>query len=65
MSKKHKKISKKKTTILIEVDLDAALGNAHREQYLEENPHGFKKVNKIHKSKKNYSRKKKHKKSLE
>ena len=50
------------TTILnVTVDLDKALGAAHRNQYLEENPHGFAKTNRIHKNKKKYSRKQKHK----
>lgn len=34
-----------------------ALGKGYREQYLEDNPHGFRRVNKIHKSKKKYNRK--------
>lgn len=55
--KKINKISKKTTTISVEVDLDAALGNGAREAYLEENPHGFKKVHKVHKNKKKYNRK--------
>jgi hypothetical protein len=33
-----------------------ALGNGAREVYLEKNPHGFSSVNKVHKSKKAYSR---------
>lgn len=50
------------TTILnVTVDLDKALGAAHRDQYLQENPHGFTKNNRIHKNKKKYSRKQKHK----
>lgn len=36
-----------------------ALGAAHRDQYLEDHPHGFARVNKVHKSKKKYSRKSK------
>ena len=43
--------------IKIKVDLDKALGRSHRERYLEMNPNGFKKVLKVHKSKKKYSRK--------
>lgn len=35
-----------------------ALGKGAREAYLEQNPHGFAKVKKIHKSKKAYDRKK-------
>lgn len=41
--------------------LDKALGAAHRDQYLEDHPHGFSKVNKVHKSKKKYTRKPKRK----
>lgn len=40
--------------------LDAWLGAAHREQYLEENPHGYKKSTRVHKNKKKYNRKQKH-----
>ena len=43
------------------VDLDKALGKGAREQSLAENPHGFAQVKKVHKSKKNYTRKNKHK----
>lgn len=42
--------------IKVEVDLDAALGNAHRESYLKDNPHGYSKVTSIHTSKKTYRR---------
>lgn len=38
-----------------------ALGKGARQQYLQDNPHGYSKVNKVHKSKKNYTRKSKHK----
>jgi len=48
-----------------EVLIDA-LGKGAREEYLTDNPHGFKHgfkaVKKVHKSKKTYSRKSKHKK---
>jgi len=57
---KRKKINKNKVILKIDVDLDKALGSAHRDQYLVDNPHGFCKVKKVHKSKKQYSRKKKH-----
>ncbi len=36
-----------------------ALGKGCREVYLEENPHGFRKMHKVHKNKKKYSRKNK------
>jgi len=42
--------------IKVEVDLDTALGNAHREEYLANNPHGYAKVTSIHASKKTYKR---------
>ena len=57
----QKKITMKKKdkkTLLID-----ALGKGAREEYLTENPHGFKSVKKVHKSKKTYSRKSKHKKN--
>ncbi len=47
----------KKKNIKVDVDLDKALGAAHRDQYLTENPHGFRKTNHVHKNKKKYSRK--------
>ena len=53
----------KKKKIKVDIDLDAAIGKGSREQYLEENPHGYKSVTKVHKSKKKYSRKPKHKKN--
>jgi len=34
-----------------------AMGNGAREVYLADNPHGFRCVHKVHKSKKQYSRK--------
>jgi hypothetical protein len=51
-AKKSARTMKNKTLI-------KALGNAAREVYLAENPHGFRKLNKVHKSKKKYSRKSK------
>lgn len=56
---KKKKVSKTKRTtkLKVSISLEKALGNAHREQYIEENPHGFRKINRVHKSKKNYCRK--------
>ena len=43
---------KDKRTLLVD-----SLGRGHREQYIEDNPHGFKSVNKKHKNKKKYNRK--------
>ncbi len=57
---KKKKVNKNKIIIEVETDLDNALGSAHRDQYLQENPDGFRKVHKVHKNKKKYSRKQKH-----
>jgi len=57
---KAQTISEKQTKLIVDVNLDKALGAAHRSQYLEENPHGFKKTNHVHKNKKKYSRKPKH-----
>lgn len=51
-----KKLTKKQKENL----LVTGLGKGAREEYLEDNPHGFKKVHKVHKSKKTYSRKRKH-----
>ena len=56
---KVKKVNDKNLTINVEVDIDKALGSAHRDQYLNENPHGFRKLNHVHKNKKKYSRKNK------
>lgn len=63
MKRKIKKIGKK---VILKKDdsnktLEKNLGAAQRDVYLESNPHGFDSVNKIHKNKKKYSRKKKHK----
>lgn len=55
------KASKRKELIEVAVDLEKALGAAQRAVYLETNPDGYKKVNHVHKSKKEYSRKKKYK----
>jgi len=48
---------KKEDKKLLYID---ALGKGAREVHLEENPHGFRKMHKVHKSKKKYSRKNKH-----
>jgi len=48
---------RRRKNIKVVVDLDKALGNGARQQYLENNPHGYNRVNKIHKSKKAYNRK--------
>jgi len=51
-----KKLTKKqKQKFLVD-----SLGKGAREVYLEDNPHGFRKIHKVHKSKKAYSRKQKH-----
>lgn len=55
------KNSKKTQLMEVSIDLEKALGAAQRTLYLEANPDGYKKVNHVHKSKKEYSRKKKHK----
>lgn len=55
------KNSKKTQLMEVTIDLEKALGAAQRRLYLEANPDGYKKVNHVHKSKKEYSRKKKHK----
>lgn len=59
--RRNAKSSKRKELIEVTIDLEKALGAAQRTIYLEENPDGYKKVNHVHKSKKEYSRKKKHK----
>ena len=56
-----RKSKRKLKTIKVKIDLDKALGRAHREAYLDENPHGFRASQKIHKSKNAYNRKAKHK----
>jgi hypothetical protein len=55
------KSSKKTQLMEVTIDLEKALGAAQRTLYLEANPDGYKKINHVHKSKKEYSRKKKHK----
>ncbi|BDS13187.1 hypothetical protein [Aureispira anguillae] len=54
---KIKKLNKKKTLIPLKTDIDKVLGAAQRDQYLKDNPHGYTKVNHVHKNKKKYSRK--------
>ena len=51
----------KKKTLTIELDTDKFMGKLARIKSLEENPHGFKQVKKVHKNKKKYNRKNKHK----
>lgn len=58
---KNAKSSKRKQLIEVRIDREKALGAAQRAVYLEENPHGYNKVNHVYKSKKEYSRKKKYK----
>lgn len=60
MAKKNKK-----KKIKVEVDIEAALGKGAREAYLEQHPHGYAATKKVHKNKKKYNRKSKHKKSYE
>lgn len=55
--KKKKLKDQNKIIVKSDIDIDVALGNAHRRMYLEDNPHGYKKMNKIHKNKKKYDRK--------
>ena len=60
--KKMKNIEKKlknqkRISINIETDTNRILGKLCREDHLEFNPHGFRRVNKIHKNKKKYNRK--------
>jgi len=61
MKKSTKKKLKEENSITVEsnIDIDAVLGNAHRTVYLEDNPHGYKSVKKVHKNKKKYNRKSK------
>ena len=49
-----KKKLRDESTIVVksEIVIDVVLGNAHREVYLEDNPHGYKKIKRIHKNKK-------------
>lgn len=51
----------KKKTFKIEIDIEKFTGKLARVQYLEENPDGYRRVRKVHKNKKKYSRKNKHK----
>ncbi len=53
---------KSKTKIRITID---AIGNGARLVYLENNPHGFVSVTKVHKSSKQYSRKNKSKNEIQ
>ena len=46
-----------KKILKVKLNLDKALGNAHRDEYIQDNPHGFKRVKKVHKNKKKYNRK--------
>lgn len=63
--KKFTKKGKKKLILKTELDIEKAMGAAYREEYLEENPHGFRRTHKVHCNKKKYSRKgKAHKKWL-
>ena len=49
-------MKKKKTKKQVLID---SMGSGAREAYLQLNPHGFSAVTKVHKSAKNYNRKKK------
>jgi len=40
--------------------LETGLGKGCRKAYLEDNPHGFRRVLKVHRNKKKYSRKQKY-----
>jgi hypothetical protein len=60
MTYKRKKFKNKKIHIKVDVDIDRALGSSYREQYLEDNPQGYKKILKIHKNKCKYTRKQKY-----
>lgn len=57
MKKRKVSTTKRTTKLKVKVSLEKVLGNAHREQYIEENPHGFRKLNHVHKSKSHYCRK--------
>jgi len=54
--KKIKK-TKQKVVLKAKTDVDKDLGAAHREAYLQKNPHGYRRVKKVHKNKKKYCRK--------
>lgn len=67
-SNKTKVASKTKRSIKLSgetADFINSCGKSAREVYLNDNPHGFSQVCKKHKSKKSYTRKKKHKKNLD
>lgn len=57
---KAKKITKKKLVVQVNLDIDKALGSAKRDEYLKDNPHGYAKINHVHKNKKKYNRKTKY-----
>ena len=46
-----------KKILKIKLNLDKALGSAHRDEYIQDNPHGFKRVKKVHRNRKKYCRK--------
>lgn len=46
-----------KKILKVKLNLDKALGNAHRDEYIQDNPHGFKRVRKVHRNRKKYTRK--------
>jgi hypothetical protein len=62
-NKNNLKLNIMKTKNKLKVTIDA-IGNGARLVYLENNPHGFVSVTKVHKSSKQYSRKNKNKKEL-
>jgi hypothetical protein len=57
-----KKQKKKKRPLRRRVLLEKALGAAERQQYLQDNPHGYRRQKSVHKDPNQYSRKRKHKK---
>jgi hypothetical protein len=61
MAKQNKKTARKAKKESADTMLVRALGNGARKAYLDENPHGFKGVKKVHKNKNGYTRKRKHK----
>lgn len=56
----YRKKIKTQIRIKVDLDLDKALGSAHRDQYLEANPQGYRKILRVHKNKKKYTRKQKY-----
>lgn len=52
---------KKVKTLKIPINQEKIMGKIARAQYLEDNPHGFKRTKKVHKNKKKYTRKGKNK----